>query len=52
MSADIVAPVGVADVRGGSGEPRLKGQRLPNGDRVAGEADLVTMITKASPAME
>jgi hypothetical protein len=47
-----MTPVGVPDVRGLGGECRLKSQRIPTGDYVAGESDFVAMITKASPAVK
>ena len=52
VAADVVAPVGIADVGRGGSEPRLEGQRIPDRDGVAGEADLVAMIAEAAPAME
>ena len=52
VSADIVAPIGVADVGRRRREPRLEGKRVPHRDRVAGETDLVAMIAQPSPAME
>src|SRR6185437_11025213 len=52
VSADVVAPVGVADVGRGGGEPWLEGERRPHGDGVSREADLVAVVSESSPAME
>jgi len=52
MAANIVAPVGVADVGSGRREPGLEGERIPYGDGVSGEADLVAVIAQAAPAVE
>src|SRR6185437_298152 len=52
MAANVVAPVGVADISSGRGEPRLKRQRWPNGDSVSGEADLIAVIAQPAPAVE
>ncbi len=52
MAADVVRPVGIADVGGGGGEPGLIGERIPDGDGVTGEADLVAVVAEATPAME
>ena len=51
MAADVVAPVAVADVGGGGGEPGEAGEDLPTGLRVAGEADLVAVAADAAPAV-
>ena len=52
MSTDVVTPIGVANVGRGGGEPRLEGQRIPHGDGVTRESDLIAMVAKSTPAME
>src|SRR5215475_15565118 len=52
VAADIVTPVGIPDVCCCSSEPRLESERIPNGDCVAGESDLVPMIAESAPTME
>src|SRR5229473_7867553 len=52
VSADVVRPIGVADVGSRCGEPWLEGQGIPGGDRVSRKADLVTVIAEAAPAMK
>ena len=52
MATDVVAPVGVAHVGCGGRKPGLEGERLPDGDGVAGKTDLVAMIAQSSPAMK
>ena len=44
VPADVVAPVGIADVGCGRGEPWLKRQRFPHRNSVAGKANLVAMV--------
>ena len=51
VSADVVAPVAVAHVGGGSGEIREELEDAPLVVRITGEAKLVAVAAKASPAV-
>ena len=50
MSANIMAPPAVSDIRSCSCEIRLEAERVPADDRVTGEADGVTVATGAGLA--
>ena len=52
MPADVVAPVGVADVARRRGEIWLEGERVPVVVRVAREPDLVAVVPEPAPAAE
>src|SRR3974377_1775221 len=52
MSADVVAPVGKADVGSSRREPRLKCQRVPHRNRIARKPNLVAVVAQPAPAME
>src|SRR5579884_161806 len=52
VPADIVTPVRIAYVRRRRREPRLKRERVPNGNRVTGEADLIAMVSESAPSMK
>ncbi len=52
VAADVVRPVGVADVGRRCRKPRLEGERIPHGNGVAAEADLVAVVAQAAPPVE
>jgi len=47
-----MAPIRVTHVGRRRREPGLKGERIPDGNSVAGEADLIAMIAEPAPTVE
>ena len=52
VSAEIVSPVGISDVRGSGCEIRFESEGREVDECVAGETDLVAMTAETAPAVE
>ena len=51
MATDIVSPIAITDIRGGSCKPRQECQRIPSDVDITREACLIAVRAKASPTV-